>query len=222
MTPERERETGLTLVEVVVALVVLGILAMATLGILLNTQRTSVDARARVGAANLAAREIDLVREKFLASDDGPLTVANEGVVVNGNPLTGGAVGDPLELDGTQYTVRRSATWNIMGAGASACEGGSIVDHPALTVEVEVTWPGMGSTKPVRSSTILAPERGQGLAACHETHASPPDSLRLWNKNIRKNEDFPQHLWRPAGMSRLCRNRKNDPKRPSFSPIRGS
>ncbi|NLF05393.1 MAG: prepilin-type N-terminal cleavage/methylation domain-containing protein, partial [Actinomycetales bacterium] len=163
MANERRDESGLTLVEVVVALVVLGVLAMATLGILLNSQRTSVDARARVGAANLAAREIDLVREKFLATDDGPVLVANEGVVVNGNPLIGGAAGEPLELDGTSYTIRRSSSWNIMGTGASACEGGSIVDHPALTVEVEVTWPGMGSTKPVRSSTILAPERGQGL-----------------------------------------------------------
>ena len=132
MAAPRRDDSGLTLVEVVVALVVLGILAMATLGILLSSQKTSVDARARVAAANLAAREIDLVREKFLASDDGPMTVANEGVVVNGNPLVAGAAGQPLQVDGTAYTVRRSSSWNLMGTGASACEAGcSTIDPPS-------------------------------------------------------------------------------------------
>lgn len=163
MRQDRANESGLTLVEVVVALVVLGVLAMATLSILLSSQRTSVDARNRVAAANLAAREIDIVREKFLATDDGPLTVANEGVVINGNPLAGGTVGQPLQVDGGSYTVRRSATWNITGTGASACEGGTAVEHPSLVIDVEVTWPGMGTTQPVRSTTVLAPERGQGL-----------------------------------------------------------
>lgn len=161
-TPE-SRDAGMTLIEVVVALVVLGVLAVATLGILLTTQRTSVDARNRVAAANLAAREIDLVREKFLATADGPTVVADEGVVVNGNPLAGGAIGQPYVVDGVAYTVRRSTSWNITGTGASACEGGSIVEHPSLVVHVEVTWPGMGTTRPVTSSTVLAPERGQGL-----------------------------------------------------------
>ncbi len=159
----RQDDAGLTLVEIVVALVVLGILAMATLGILLSSQRTSVDARNRVAAANLAAREIDIVREQFLATDEGPLTVANQGLVVNGNPLAGGASGNPLQVDGTAYMVRRSSTWNITGSGTSACEGGSAVEHPTLLIQVEVTWPNMRSTNPVTNQTVLAPERGQGL-----------------------------------------------------------
>lgn len=158
-------ESGVTLVEVVVAMILLGILSAAVLGVLLSAQRSSVDSRNRVAAANLAAREIDLVREQFMASDAGPLEVANEGVVVNGNPIDAiAAVGDPLVVDGTAYTVRRSVGWNLTGSGASACEGGSLVEHPTLIVTVEVTWSAMGTTHPVVNTAVLAPERGLGLA----------------------------------------------------------
>lgn len=156
-------EAGMTLVEVVVAVVILGALIVVTLGLLLQAQARSVDNRNRVAASNLAARELDMVREDFLRDDDGPLRVASAGVVVNGNPLSGGAVGQPLVLDGQSYTVRHWTTWNVTGTGRSLCEGGGLVEHPSLVVNVEVTWPAMGSTKPVANSTVLAPERGQGL-----------------------------------------------------------
>lgn len=154
---------GFTLVEVVVASVLVGILAATVLAVLIQTQSAQVGNRGRIAAANLAAREIDLVREQFAASESGPLDIAAAGVVTNPHPLEGGTAGQPLSVDGTPYTVTRSAAWNITGDGASACEGGSLVTYPTMTVTVSVTWPSMGSIKPVVSQTVLAPDKLHGV-----------------------------------------------------------
>ncbi|MBI9115352.1 hypothetical protein [Sanguibacter suaedae] len=156
-----ERDRGLGLVEVIVAVVLLGVVTSAVLAIVLQAQATTVNNRSRVAASNLAAREIDYVREQFMATDAGPLQVANAGTVVN--PHSFGAAGTPLIVDGQSYTVKRSVAWNVTGTGSSACEGGSLVQHPTLNVRVEVTWPSMGQTKPVVNTTNLAPPKGAGL-----------------------------------------------------------
>ena len=145
-------------------MLVFGILASVVLGLVLSAQRTSVDNRNRVAAANLAAREVEYVREQFMATASGPMDVANAGTVNNPHPLAGGVAGDPLVLDGTAYSVVRSVMWNITGeTGVSACEGGTLVEHPSLIVTVRVTWPGMGITEPVVNQAVLAPDRGAGL-----------------------------------------------------------
>lgn len=159
----RRGDTGMTLIEVVIAGVLLSVLAAAVLGIILQTQATQVGSRARIAAANLAAREIDLVREEFLRSDTAPSEIADAGMVTNPHPLDGGTAGNPLELDGMQYTVVRSVQWNIIGDGQSACEGGSLVAYPTLGVTVAVTWPNMGSIKPVVSTATFAPDKGSGV-----------------------------------------------------------
>lgn len=156
-------DRGLTLVEVVVASLLLGILASIILAIVLVTQSAQVGNRGRIAAANLAAREIDLVREQFGATTSGPMDVADAGVVTNPHPLDGGTAGDPLVVDGTSYTVVRSAAWNLTGEGVSACEGGTLVSYPTLTVSVRVTWPTMGAIEPVVSHTVLAPDKLSGV-----------------------------------------------------------
>ena len=65
----------------------------------------------------------------------------------------------PSVVDGTPYTVVREVQWLPVGNGASACDGGSLVDFPSLRVQVRVTWPDMGSAKPVRSDTLLTPSK---------------------------------------------------------------
>ncbi|WP_432456434.1 type IV pilus modification PilV family protein [Cellulomonas iranensis] len=162
-TTRTGRDEGFTLVEVLVAAVILGILATSVLGIVVQTQSANVDSRSRTAAASLAARELDLVRERFTSSTTAPLDIADEGVVVNQHPLAGQVAGQPLRIDGQSYTVTRSAAWNATGSGASACEGGALVNHPTLQVTVAVTWPNMGSTKPVVSQLQIAPPKGTGL-----------------------------------------------------------
>ncbi|WP_162251760.1 type II secretion system protein [Cellulomonas sp. Root137] len=159
----RGADQGFSLIELVVAMVVLGTMAMAVIGVIMSSQAQGVTNRSRIAAANLAAREIDLVREEFGASKTGPVNLANAGYVVNPHPLSGGTAGQPLLIDGREYTVTRTAQWNIAGTGASACEGGSLVAYPTLGVTVSVTWPNMGSVQPVVSTASLAPDKNTGI-----------------------------------------------------------
>ncbi len=157
-------DAGVTLIEVVVAMVVMLVLATSVLGLVVTAQKQSVSNRNRVAASNLAAREIELVREQFLAvGGSGPTDLAAEALQTNPHPLTGGTAGDPLVIDGTPYTVKRLASWSPTTAGVSACQGGGSVLHPTLVVNVQVTWPGMGTVKPITNTAVLSPERAVGL-----------------------------------------------------------
>ena len=160
-----EAEAGFTLVEVVTACVILGILSSVVLGIILQTQAQSVSNRARVAASNLAAREIDLVRDEFHRKKTAPTEIAGAGTVVNPHALDGQVAGQPLVMDGKKFTVTRSVQWNITGTGQSACDGGSLLVYPTLGVTVTVTWPNMGNIKPVVSTEALAPDKGSGIPA---------------------------------------------------------
>lgn len=156
-------DRGVSLVETVVAVVILGILATAVIGVILQAQAQTVTNRARVAAANLAAREIDLIRDEFHRSDTAPTTIAGQGTRTNPHPLAGQADGAPFVIDGGTYTVVRSVQWNVKGTGESACDGGKMVRYPTLGVTVSVTWPNMGSIPPVTNSTVLAPKKGTGV-----------------------------------------------------------
>ena len=160
----RGADQGFSLIELVVAMVVLGTMAVAVIGVIMNSQSQGVTNRSRIAAANLAAREIDLVREEFARTDAGPVNLAAAGYVLNPHPLAGGTAGQPLIIDGRKYTVVRTAQWNISGTGASACEGGALVAYPTLGVTVSVTWPNMGNVQPVVSTASLAPDKETGIA----------------------------------------------------------
>lgn len=157
-------EQGFSLIELVVAMIILGAMSVAIIGVILSAQTQSVSNRNRVAASNLAARELDLVREQFAATSTGPVDIANAGAVTNPHPLAGGTVGQPLVIDGTPYTVQRFAQWNAAGNGVSACDGGSIVSYPTLGVTVRVTWPKMGSVSAVVTTGSLAPPKKVGIA----------------------------------------------------------
>ncbi|GEA82900.1 type IV pilus modification PilV family protein [Cellulomonas gelida] len=160
-------DDGFSMVELTVAMLVLGILSMVVVGIVLQTQAMSVSNRSRVAAANLAARELDIVREEFSRDADAPAEVADEGTVDNPHPLTGQVAGQALVVDGTSYTVRRTSAWNLTGHGVSACDGGSVVNYPTLRVAVEVTWDGMGQVAPVTSVAALAPRKDDKVVGTH-------------------------------------------------------
>ncbi len=157
------RDAGVSLIEVVVAAVLVAILASVVLAIILQTQSAELDNRARVSAASLASREIDMVTEDFHRTATAPVAIADAGVVTNPHQLNGGPDGPDFQVNGTTYTITRSATWKLTGTGASACEGGGLVAYPALQITVAVSWGDMGSTKPVVSTTTLAPEKGTGI-----------------------------------------------------------
>jgi prepilin-type N-terminal cleavage/methylation domain-containing protein len=156
------RDSGFTMIELVVAMLVFGTLAMAVIGIIMNAQSQSLANRDRIAAAGLASREVDIAREAF-AVTGGPAALVAAGTVTNANPLPGGAAGQPLVIDGTPYTVKRRAHWDLAVAGASACDGGALLRYPSLTLTATVTWPGMTSTKPVIASAKLSPAKRDGV-----------------------------------------------------------
>ncbi len=158
-TAGAQSDGGFSLLEVVIAMVILGTMAVAIIGVIMNTQALGVTNRSRVAAANLAAREVDILREEFSRSADAPMNIANQGTVTNPHPLASGVAGQPLRVDGKAYTVERQVAWNITGEGASACSGGVAVKYPTLRVTVSVTWPGMGNTQPVVSRSSIAPRK---------------------------------------------------------------
>ncbi|MEN0128151.1 MAG: hypothetical protein AAGC49_01835 [Brevundimonas sp.] len=160
----RSTDGGFSLMEIIVAMVVLGAVSMAVIGVIMSAQAQGVSNRNRVAASNLASRELDIVRAQFVASKTAPVAIANAGLVVNANPLAGGSVGRPLVVDGTAYSVERSTSWDITGTGNSACEGGSLVKYPALRVRIKVTWPNMGSVHPVENTGVLTPDKDTGVS----------------------------------------------------------
>jgi type II secretory pathway pseudopilin PulG len=157
-----DNEQGLTLVEVTVALVVLMILSSAVLGLLLTANKTTHDDKLRVAASNLAAREVEIVRQYFGSSSDAVKDVVDPShlIVTNPDPLAGGTAGQPLVVDGVPFTVVRTVSVQVSGAGKSPCDGGDQVAHPSYSVTATVTWPNMGVTRPVVNQTILTPPKG--------------------------------------------------------------
>ena len=155
-------DCGLTLVEVMVAFLVLMILSSAVLSILLTAAKTAREDKVRVAASNLAAREIEIVRQYFDSSASAVKDVVDpsHAIVTNPDPIGTGTAGQPLVLDGVSFTVTRTVQVQVAGAGKSPCDGGSQVAHPSYSVTATVTWPNMGVTRPVVNQTILTPPKG--------------------------------------------------------------
>ncbi|MGB3014949.1 MAG: type II secretion system protein, partial [Candidatus Nanopelagicales bacterium] len=150
--PARD-DAGLTLIEMMVALVILGLVSSGfAYGLQLTLTVTQED-RARIQATNLAARELETVRNEFGVSKTAPRTIAADSIVTNPHPLPGGVSGQPLRLDGTDFTVVRTVQWLPGGTGTSPCDGGSAVTYPSLGVNVRVSWQAQGMTKDVESNT---------------------------------------------------------------------
>ena len=141
-------------------MVIFAIVAAGVVAGLSSALKTARLDKNRVAAANLAAREAEIVRNEFYASSTGPTTLAATSTVVNPHQFSGGAAGSPLEVDGVPYTVTRQVEWLPAGSGKTACDGGAAISYPTLSVTVEVTWPSMGEVQPVRTATILTPKKG--------------------------------------------------------------
>jgi prepilin-type N-terminal cleavage/methylation domain-containing protein len=150
-------DSGVTLIEIMVAITILAVLT-ASVGIaLLSIQRSAFKSKERAAAANLATREMELVRNLFHSADTAPAALMATGDVTNADPLPGQS--GAAVVDGVPYTVKREVAWLVTGNGASACDGGSIVSYPSVSVHVVVTWPNMGDVKPVTTDSILTPPK---------------------------------------------------------------
>ncbi len=149
-------DAGMTMIELMWAMVIFAFVATATVGALEMSMKTVRSDRSRVAASDLAARELEISRNTFTGSASGPAQITD---ATNPNPLTGGTAGQPLVVDNVPYTVTRNTEWIVAGTGKSPCDGGATVAYPSLSVTVTVTWSNMGSTQPVSTNTILTPPK---------------------------------------------------------------
>lgn len=151
-------DSGMTLIELIVAMSLFLVLITSSMSVLLVALRTTEVNRDRVAAANLAGREIEILRGQFNGASRGPGTVSI-GPVDNQNPLTG-AAGSPVVLDNVSYKVTRTAQWTTVGATTvSACDDGTNDELAFLRVNVKVTW-SRDNGSSISMDTILTPPKG--------------------------------------------------------------
>jgi prepilin-type N-terminal cleavage/methylation domain-containing protein len=158
-SPERRSDAGMSLVEVMVALVLFAILGTAIVVSINTASKLTYEDGARLTATNLAVRELEIARDTFTSVTRGPDRVRTNRVT-NPSPLPGGSAGQPLVVDGTAYTVVREAQWASTAAVASACDEGSSAELSMLRVDVTVSWPALGDRPPVEMSTLMTPPKG--------------------------------------------------------------
>ena len=137
---QRHREApdaGFTLLEVVVAMVVFTVMASVALGLLVRTTGVARGNIQRTAATNVASQRIESVRSmRAIDIPDGSTTSTQ----VVGN---------------TTYTLTQTAKYAPSESATSICTGtGNTLAYKLVTVSV--TWPEMGSIRPVRSDTLKA------------------------------------------------------------------
>jgi prepilin-type N-terminal cleavage/methylation domain-containing protein len=129
------RDDGFTLIEVIVAMSVFTVLVTMTLGIMVRTTDVARSNTRRVAADNLANRQIESARSALAIN------------------IPDGAQTRSEVVGGTTYTVDQVAKYVASDSVGSVCTGtGNELAYKLVTVSV--TWPQMGSAKPVRADTL--------------------------------------------------------------------
>ena len=161
-------DEGFTLVETLVAMLVLTVMAVTTGALTTRIFGVVKDNGSRVTAANLAQQQVEAVRQKRAL--DVPEAVTSRTVTV--------------PVNGVAYTVQQTVMPRTDPATPGLCTGAgpsSGVRFAYKLVTVTVTWPGMGSVRPVRQDTLLSLglgkegiDEGAGTAAVGVTDGASP------------------------------------------------
>jgi prepilin-type N-terminal cleavage/methylation domain-containing protein len=138
LTPKTNAEAGLTLIEVIIAMMIFAVVAAGVAFVLVSSLSTTRDARAREVATNLAARDIDLARA---ASD---VTTVVDAVTTT-------------TVSGITYTLTRKTGWiSSTGADSTCGSAGGVLMYKH--VNDRVTWTGARTSKTqVQADTLIAP-----------------------------------------------------------------
>ncbi len=139
MLDKARADEGMSLVEVVVAMMVFALIAAGVAYSTIVVARITDDTGSRQVATNLATSEIDYARGL-----QDPFLVTNATKTV--------AVG------GLNYTIVRAVSWVEANGTDVGCGTGSGVMQ-SKRLNVTVTWDGMlSTTDPVRSDTLISPD----------------------------------------------------------------
>jgi type II secretory pathway pseudopilin PulG len=158
-----QSDEGLTLIEVIVAMMIFLFASVAMLGTMMSVLNINRDSRARQVATNLAAQEIDLSRDINDIFRDDPLP----------RDWTG--------INGDTFTVTRESSWVLSDGSVAACGSGTGTLRYKL-VQVEVKWNHMRGDS-VRSETYINPNerlnditKGTLIIAVTTDHGEPVDN----------------------------------------------
>ena len=139
-TATADDESGMSLVEVLVAMFIFAMVASGLIYSLLSVKVLTRDSRAREVASNLAAQEIDLARDtsNLFALLDESRTIS---------------------LNNDTFTVRRTTQWVSDPSADLQCGSSGSSTLRYKRVNVAVTWTKMRpGTQPVRSDTVIQPQ----------------------------------------------------------------
>ncbi len=132
-------ESGMGIVEILVALMIFAIVAIGMAGSMLSMTRLTADAAARETATNLAAAEIDRV-----SAIDDAFTVVDA------------IVPTQVTVDGITFFVETNTGWVGASGSTDKCGvGAGTLQYKR--VRVTVTWENMYLPNPVRADSALAP-----------------------------------------------------------------
>jgi hypothetical protein len=152
------------MIEVVLSVVLLSIFTVAAGVVIAQGSTTSSDSRARVVAAGLAQRELDIVAETIAASPEGANDLLDPSTVSNPNltsELSSGNAEWAFKVSGQRFKLVRQAQAQTVGLGSpcdSTASGGGSITRLATLVTVTVTWEGMGnSNRPHVASRLYPP-----------------------------------------------------------------
>jgi Tfp pilus assembly protein PilV len=132
----RTSDEGFSIVEVVVAVVILAMAVTVLAALMTRTLGLANSNTQRTTAANLATQQVEKLQTmRALDIPDGRITIG------------------PVTVGGTAYTIFQSSKY--VTVNGSACSGTS-GNLTSKVVTLRVTWPNMGNVKSVRSGTIRA------------------------------------------------------------------
>lgn len=138
----RTSESGVSLIEVIVAMMIFAIISVGVAYSLLSAFTITGDSRARAVATNLAAQEIDLDRSSGDLFSLFSTTSDKQVQVPTGTGVT--------------YSIRRIVSW-VYGSGSDVdCNASATSSILYKRVRVQISWPKMIG-QPVVSDTVLAP-----------------------------------------------------------------
>jgi prepilin-type N-terminal cleavage/methylation domain-containing protein len=162
------RDEGVTLIEVLVAILLLGILVTPAARIVVETGAAANQYRLRSEASNVATQFLEQVENNAYFGEIDPTTSVTPFTVVENGQNQIGANPDQVFKVTTSYTVKTATDQSVCQSGAGT------VGSQIWVVTVSVAWTGDGT--PVVQTSYIAPEQAGAVPSASGEIAVPVDT----------------------------------------------
>ncbi len=153
-------EDGVSLIEVVISALLIGMIVIAMLSGFDQTQRASVEEQRHAQADALAQQDQDRMRGMSVAALLGP-----------------GLSPPPVTLDRAKYTIVSSAQFVSDTGGTPSCSSTGTSNADYVKTTSSVSWASMGVRKPVVEESLIAPPAGGSLVVQVLDSQNPPQPV---------------------------------------------